>query len=186
MTGTYSSAFRTARAQRFNNNASIHGKRPNRCTQCARCFRIDFHKTSFEEENARAQCFTVNNTADLHGARPNPSNDVGTTSIDVWNDVPGYLWKRELLPTKAFLVFFLILPFVPIFFLPFLAVPFLSCVLHLPIMTAQNLPARMRYVRLLIASFTPYHDNPRQGHARTQCATSSSSPPRVRASTKYM
>ena len=33
---------------------------------------------------------------------------------------------------------------------------------------------------------TSCHDNPRQSHARTQCATSFSSPPRVRASTQYL
>ena len=42
------------------------------------------------------------------------------------------------------------------------------------------------FARFGSASSTLYHDNPGQSHARTQCATSFSSPPRVRASTKYL
>ena len=109
-----------------------------------------------------------NNTSDLHGARPNPSNDVGTTSIDVGNDVPGYLWKR-------------------VYCQPRLSFPFLRATPgyydgEKPVGTHVTL----YFARFGNASSAPYHDNPRQSHARTQCAPSFSSPPLVRASTQYI
>ena len=82
--------------------------------------------------------------------------------------------------------------FVPLLSSPLLASPslsfaFLSCVLHLAIMTAQYLPAgiTLQFTRFRNESSTLYHDNPRQGHGPTQSATSFSSPLRVTASTKY-
>ena len=74
---------------------------------------------------------TINNTANVHGAKPNlqTTSTWGTTS-------PAISGRGNYCQT---------LLFIPIFSLPFLAVPFLSYMLHLAIMTAQNLPARMPY-----------------------------------------
>ena len=56
-----------------------------------------------------------------------------------------HLWKRELLPTKAFLSFSFSLPFLLFLSFSYPSLPFLSYVLQLAIMTAQNVPALMRH-----------------------------------------
>ena len=96
-------------------------------------------------ETRRAQRFS----ASLHGARSNPSKDIGTMSGDVGNDVPVYLWKRELLPTlppKSLLSRsfpFLSIRSSPLISSPLLASPslsfaHLSCLLHLAIIRARS------------------------------------------------